>query len=215
MTILSDQIALVAKWTNVHNLEDPIVESWIRMWEERVNEEMRVGELIKVAPVPFATVIPMANDYLELESVYFEPDPSSPYASVKSGRSFETCSPADFWDVSSEGIGYKGPPLYAIIGNRICLNAGVGASPSPIPNVNISYYGRVTPLENAHFSLFDNFPSLYIFGPLTFSAPFLQEDERLTVWGAYVRTRIDSANLAWQTRKMSGGKLHRQRRGFG
>lgn len=201
MTLLTDQIALIKEWTLVRNLSDGIVTSWVRMFEERLNDEMRVQEMLKDTTFEYGPVITLPADCVELESVR-----------AIGGRGFETCSAADFWahNVSQ----YRGPPLYAIIGGRLHLNYGYAYPYTPFM-IEMSYYGRVQPLENAYFPLFNNFPSLYVFGPLTFSAPYLQEDERLTVWGAFVNTRIQAANAAWQTRKMSGGKLHRQRRGFG
>lgn len=200
MTLLQDQIALIKEWTLVRNLSDAIVTSWVRMFEERLNDEMRVQEMLKTVPVEYFPTLNFLPDCLEIESIH-----------LQGGRSFEVSSTADFRDTTRGE--YRGRPVYAIIGNTIHLN--YGAQQLPSTTLELTYYARVTPLDNAYFPLFNNFPSLYTFGPLTFSAPYLQEDERLTVWGAFVNTRIQAANTAWQTRKLSGGKLHRQRRGFG
>ena len=200
MTVLQDQIKLVAEWTNVKNLSDAMVTSWIRLFEERLNDELRVQEMLKTVEIDYLVALPFPEDCLEIENMR-----------IVGGRNFEVSSTADFRD-STRGT-YRGVPVFSVIGQTIHSNYGAEYIPSN--KVELTYYARVQPLENAYFPLYNNFPSLYVFGPLTFSAPFLQEDERLTVWGAFVNTRIQAANAAWQTRKLSGGKLHRQRRGFG
>lgn len=85
-----------------------------------------------------------------------------------------------------------GQPVYfTIIGSQIEL------APTPNQNydVQVIYRGNIPALaSNATNWLLTLAPDVYLYGTLLESAPYIQNDERLGVWGTALATVIDQLN---------------------
>jgi hypothetical protein len=84
----------------------------------------------------------------------------------------------DIWQFSSP----TGTPLeFAIMGTGLLLNP----APAVAQSVNMIYFQKIPALASnvAGNWLSLNYPGAYLFGALTAAAPYLQDDERLEVWG--------------------------------
>jgi len=96
--------------------------------------------------------------------------------------------------------------------------ANVGSSfeilptPSDATEFEVTYYAAIPALSDASTSnwLLDKSPDAYLYGALVHTAPYLQEDPRLTVWGGLYRDVIDGLNREGRRAQHSGSGLARR-----
>lgn len=80
----------------------------------------------------------------------------------------------------------------------------------PIPNqtynLEMNYYQKIPALSDSNTSnwVLANYPDVYLYGALVHSAPFLHEDQRITVWEALNKSAIDAINVDNQRSKTGG-----------
>ena len=89
--------------------------------------------------------------------------------------------------------------------------------PTPIADVDVEllYYAQVPALaSNATNWLLTAAPDVYLYGSLVHSAPYLQDDARLTVWAQMYSASVVRLNEASQSAKYSGVSLVPKIRGL-
>jgi hypothetical protein len=197
---LSDFCNVIRDWTNVQH-SDALITSWVRMAEERMNEELRHKDMICQATavmVDDSTELP--RDWLELTSVRFPGKLPHHYVSEDK-----------FWERKSSG--YNTKPIYTIIGNTLMID--------PIPpkmpcDLTISYYGKLVPIADGIPNYFlDSNTRLYTFATLALSAPYQIEDARVTLWEGEATRLIGMINASSKSAKYSGSPLTKSSRSFG
>lgn len=91
------------------------------------------------------------------------------------------------------------------------MNGAIELVPAPTDNVEIEmvYYGKVPALSNASPTnwLLTKSPDVYLYGALTHAAPFLMDDQRVAVFGAFYSGRVQALNDDAQKSLTSGSPL--------
>ena len=97
------------------------------------------------------------------------------------------------------------PLFYALTQNEIEL--------FPTPNADFGlemyYYAKVPSLSASVTTndILTNHPDIYLYGSLSHSAPYLQEDPRIQVWASLYQNAVEGANQESQRAKNSGSGI--------
>ena len=94
------------------------------------------------------------------------------------------------------------PSFYAL------SDGAIEAFPTPDGsyNLEILYYGALDALNSGNPTnwVLTNYPDVYLYGTLLHSAPYLMDDARIQVWGAYYASSIESVNQENELAKTGG-----------
>lgn len=90
-------------------------------------------------------------------------------------------------------------------------------TPSADTNTELLYYAKTEALSASNSSnwLLLEAPDVYLYGALVHSAPYLGEDERVTVWAQMYAAAIQQLNRTSDKAKYSGSGLTLKNRGMG
>jgi len=105
------------------------------------------------------------------------------------------------------------PKYYAHVEDDIELYP----SPDDTYTLGILYYQKIPALSDSNTTnwLLTNHPDVYFYGALLHSAPYLQEDARITVWAQLYSAAVANLNAESDRAKMSGSGLKLKIRGLG
>jgi hypothetical protein len=233
---LTNFVATLRGWVNIQNkarLPDAVITSWVRMAEERINEELRVAEMVTVSQGTFtANGEALPDDFLELNYIKSVGD---------AFLSYKYCTPEEYfrqvnrpttvpaYTVPSDYSNALGPNdmqprMYTIIGNALYISPAADTNTGT--QVEIGYMARLSPLNddvvNADNTIsyngnwaYDRYTRLYTFAALALSAPYLVEDERYVTWETEATRLITLMNNRYRTTRMGKGPLRTNFRSFG
>ena len=93
--------------------------------------------------------------------------------------------------------------------HSVRLTAGqfeIYPTPDEPYNVSLLYRGRVPALSDANVSnwLLLDAPDVLFYGSLSQSAPYLKDDDRLSIWAALYQSSVDALNAESKTAKSIG-----------
>jgi len=120
--------------------------------------------------------------------------------------------------------GRAGPELplarnvYSYLGNVLYVHPTVTPPGDPNPTeVELTYYAKVPPLAEAQAPtpLYVRAPKLYTYATLAHSAPYLIEDQRITIWDGTTTAQIKTMNEAAMTGRVVSSPVVVQIRSFG
>ena len=103
--------------------------------------------------------------------------------------------------------------------NFSILDGSIELFPTPDATyvLEILYYGTINPLNSSNTStwVLQYHPDAYLYGALVHSAPYLQEDQRITTWAALYQKCIDDINSESEKAKTSGSGRRMKIRSYG
>lgn len=187
--------ASMADWLMRSDLTAAIPD-FIALAEEDHNTTLRVREmLVRAVTVPAADE-PYENlpgDFLELKAIQFNSDPLTvpKYRTPAWLRAYRRSS-------SNEG----GTPLfYSIEGSQFLFDR----TPSDV-ELEILYYQKIPALSDSNTTnwLLTNHPSVYLYGALLQSAPYLKDDERVAIWDTLYQRGLQKLQAADQAAEING-----------
>ena len=133
-------------------------------------------------------------DFLEVIRFYITSNNTQP---------LELISQAELLDRKYRNLATSGmPAYYAITAGEIEVY--------PVPDgdydAELYYHARTPSLSAASPTnwLLEYFPDVYLYSALVHTAPYLQEDNRLTVWAALQQSAIDAINAESEKSKFGG-----------
>ena len=90
-------------------------------------------------------------------------------------------------------------------------------TPSADTDFELLYYAKIPALSDSNTTnwLLEYAPDVYLYGALTHSAPFLQEDARLAVWAQMYAAAVQNLNNQSERVKNSGTGIRLNIRGLG
>jgi hypothetical protein len=200
MSALSDFVTTVKAWVDDLNPSDPLVESWVRIAEQRMNDELRVDEMIVREYATFddnCAVLP--PDWLK--TIYVKPEGCTAYTFVSNKTYFDGLSAT------------QAPGVYTNVGRTLFIWPAI--DPEALTKIEVAYYARVTPLTDVITPVMSRFPGLYLNCTLSAGQPYLVEDERLATFAALATAQIKTANDQAIAARFSGSPLTSKRRSFG
>jgi hypothetical protein len=219
MSYLSDYCKTIRSWIDDESeYSDDVVTQWVRDGEERMNNELRAVEQVAREYATFDdNCAALPDDWLELI-----------YVRHHGGSVFRYVTPDAYWQFAAEPQTSLQQPdptgaspwpapgaqrIYTIIGKTLFILPAV--NPELLTKIEVCYFRAVTPLGDAKDAVFDRYPAVYRNCVLSSAAPYLIEDERLTLWATLATAAITKANERMQQGRWSGSPLAPVVRGFG
>ena len=90
MSALTDFITVLKGWVNRSDISETVVTSWIRMGEERINNELLYKDMLSRERAVFAdNCSPLPLDWKKVEYVKYVRNPASNILQIKRGRPFD------------------------------------------------------------------------------------------------------------------------------
>ena len=104
------------------------------------------------------------------------------------------------------------PEYYAMTGSQFELYP----APDGAYSGELVYIAKIPALSGANPTnwLLSDSPDIYLYGALAQSAPYLVEDERISVWSGLYQSALESLNIASDAGKYSGRGLRMAMRGM-
>lgn len=187
-------------------------------WLARDDLTSRIPDFVTLAEAKFNRVLlhprMEARTTLTVNTLLASPeflDLPSDFQTMRSARlsgvagkprlGFMTQTQLDDYRYSRDNV--AGQPFYfAVTGTQMEL--------APIPNQNytvqVVYRGNIPALaSNSTNWLLTLAPDLYLYGSLLEASPYIQNDERLSVWGSAVATVIDQLNVHGERQSFNSG----------
>ncbi|MCO4879054.1 phage adaptor protein [Paraburkholderia caribensis] len=146
--------------------------------------------------------LPVPTDYLEMQNfrVMTVPPPNS----------VEMITQSQMDDARQIHQIAGVPKLYAISGETM----EILPTPDQQYTVQMVYYSRVPPLSSTNQTnwLLRQYPSVYLYGALLHSAPYLMDDDRIQVWAGMYNQLVENINTAEKNAQFSGATLRMRTR---
>lgn len=177
---------------------DQTVDTFIDLTEAEMSRRLRHWRMERRS-----TAI-LSSQYVPLPSDFIEPV----RLSITSGDTYvlEAESQAQLIDRRAEAGNTTGlPRYYAIIDGTI----EVFPTPDSDYTLEMVYVSKVQALTSSNTTnwVLEYFPDAYLYGSLMHTAPFLEEDQRLTVWSSLFEKAVESINQENANAKFGGAGL--------
>lgn len=194
ITNYSSLQSAIADYLNRQDLTEQIP-LFIQFCEADLNTRLRCREqIIRAEAISNAEFVQLPGDWLEAINLQIV-DGMSPLRFVT----------LDEADIIVKERRYDRVMAYSL------MNGAIELVPGPTDNVEIEmiYYGKIPALSNNNTTnwLLTKAPDVYLYGALTHAAPFLLDDQRITVFGSFYSGRVQSLNDEAQKSLTSGSPL--------
>lgn len=208
MSDFTDFIAQIKEWQNRDDWSDALATSFVRMAEQKMNQELRASRMIKsVDGLIAARCAPIPDDWLEFSMVRVANDSvPSGFLPIRYKSRDEFFNLPDKWSVN----------FYTIEGRQIFF----GGTPDDVngQTVRMTYYGEVPVFADDTDSwLYTKYPSLYLNAAMMHAyLHAVGEEQNAANLKGLVEDGISKLNDEWRLAKASGSRLTRTRtRSFG
>jgi hypothetical protein len=208
MTDFADFQAQIKEWANRGDWSDPLTVSYIRMAEQKFNQDLRVDRMVKESTITSTSrCATLPDDWLSMNLV-----------SIASSRAANGWLPIRYKSNDEIfNLTDRNAFLYYTIVGR---NINFGGTPVPVDGTpfQIFYYGEVPIFSDTVSSwLYRKYPSLYLFASLMHADLHAVGEENQAL---ALKTQVDEAisklNAQHLFAKSSGSRLTRTRaRSFG
>jgi hypothetical protein len=196
----------IADWLNRADLTSRIP-SFIRLAEARFNRDLRVRQMVKRSVATLEDgYITLPTDWLEAKNIQIN------YGYGPRKLEYVTLEQAD--DLRLKRGDVAGDPRYFnVTGNQL----EIIPKPSDEAEIEMTYYGKITALsdENTSNWLLETWPDMYLYGSLAHTAPYLKDDERVSVWASFYDRALTEITDADASAQYSGSVLKSRARVLG
>jgi hypothetical protein len=173
-----------------------VIPTFIGLAEAQMERALRVRQMVGRSTAPIDTQYSsLPADFLEAKTFKI--------TSARPIQPIEYVTPEQMDDLDQLSASAPGIPKYfTIIGNQIRV--------SPVPDATYTaelvYTARLDKLSNTTTTnwLLASSPDAYLYGALMQAAPYLKDDERLTVWATLYNTAVEAIKVADQNASSSG-----------
>lgn len=174
---------------------------FVTLCETMLNRDLRTRQMeTQTDPASYRTTAGTATlnlpaDYLEARGLVLQTTPVTVLSYA---------TPAALSATYGSGVTGR-PAVHTIIGNRLKF----GPTPDTDYGVELTYYARIPALSASNPTnwLLTEQPDVYLYGSLIHSAPFLQDDERMTQWGNLYDVALGRVQSTDQRARWGGGPL--------
>ena len=200
ITTYAELQAAIASWLNRDDLASTIP-NFIDMVEADMSRTIRHWRMEK------RSIADLTTQYSALPSDFYEPI----RLSLTSGTSYslELVGQADLLRLRQRTDNVTGRPQYYAM-----TDGSIEVFPTPADTYTLEmvYYSKIIPLTDTNTSnwVLTYYPDAYLYGSLIHSAPFLGDDNRLSVWAALYDNAINAINADSDKAKF-GGSGHRMK----
>ena len=196
ITNFTTLVSTVADYLNRQDLSAQIP-TFIQLAESDLNTRLRCREMIVRATTT------NDDEYVRLPLDYLE----GINLQLVGGQSPLRYITLDEADIVNARQGYNAPTFYSL------MNGAIELVPPPATGVDVEiemvYYGKITALSEANQTnwLLLKAPDVYLYGALVHAAPFLMDDQRISVFGSFYSQRVEALNDESQKSLHSGSPL--------
>jgi len=189
-------VSTVADYLNRQDLSAQIP-TFIQLAESDLNTRLRCREMIVRATTT------NDDEYVRLPLDYLE----GINLQLVGGQSPLRYITLDEADIVNARQGYNAPTFYSL------MNGAIELVPPPATGVDVEiemvYYGKITALSDSNQTnwLLLKAPDVYLYGALVHAAPFLMDDQRISVFGSFYSQRVEALNDESQKSLHSGSPL--------
>lgn len=175
------------------DLDDRLPE-FIALNEETLNRRLRIRAMETRATTTVSEeYVSLPSDFLEMRNFQLNTNP-------KQTLRFVTPEHIDtFWAGSITGQ----PKIFTFVGGEI----QVAPTPDGSYTAEMDYYAKWDIATDATNWLLTNAPSVYVYGSLLHSAPYLKDDKRIGVWKAMFEQAMKDVEDADKRERWSGNSL--------
>lgn len=179
-----------------------VIPTFISLSEAKFNRTLRVRQMIKRATATIDTqFFAMPADFLEAKSFVLNTNPLT-YVEYAT-QDFLQKQRQDVYITSGK------PALFGVVGTQF--------ETVPTPDTNytgeLTYYAKIESLSDTTTSnwLLAYAPDLYLYGALVQAAPYLRDDERISVWGQFYTAAMEDIVVADQRASVATTPIVRAR----
>ena len=196
ITNFTTLVSTVADYLNRQDLSAQIP-TFIQLAESDLNTRLRCREMIVRATTT------NDDEYVRLPLGFLE----GINLQLVGGQSPLRYITLDEADIVNARQGYNAPTFYSL------MNGAIELVPPPATGVDVEiemvYYGKITALSEANQTnwLLLKAPDVYLYGALVHAAPFLMDDQRISVFGSFYSQRVEALNDESQKSLHSGSPL--------
>jgi hypothetical protein len=199
MAIITNYSTLQSTIADYLNRQDLTAQipTFIQLAEADMNTRLRTREMIvRATTTNDDEFVRLPLDFLESINLQLT-DGQSPLRFVT----------LDEADIINKRQTYTAPTFYSL------MNGAIELVPPPATGVDVEiemvYYGKITALSDSNTSnwLLLKAPDVYLYGALVHAAPFLMDDQRISVFGSFYSQRIEALNDESQKSLHSGSPL--------
>lgn len=205
LTTYNELKTSVADWLNRTDLT-AVVPDFISLAEAQIERTLRTRQMIVRATASIDTEYSaVPADFLETKSIKLNTNPVTALA-------FESIDAMDQLK-STTYIASGKPQYFSIVGGQIRV--------LPVPDATytaeLTYYAKLSKLSSTNTTnwLLTQAPDVYLYGSLMQAAPYLKEDERITVWASIYARGLEELQIADDRGATSGGAIMMRARTFG
>jgi hypothetical protein len=189
-------VSTVADYLNRQDLSAQIP-TFIQLAEADLNTRLRCREMIvRATSTNDDEYVKLPLDFLEGINLQ-----------IVGGQSPLRYITLDEADMVNARQGYNAPTFYSL------MNGAIELVPPPATGddveIEMVYYGKITALSEANQTnwLLLKAPDVYLYGALVHAAPFLMDDQRISVFGSFYSQRVEALNDESQKSLHSGSPL--------
>jgi hypothetical protein len=200
---ISNYTELTAEIANFLNRDDltTAIPSFIRLAEAKLNRDARHWRMEKRSTAVLDT------QYTALPTDFIVPIRLT--LATSATKVLELAATNEISKLRSDALNATGEPSYYAL-----IDGALEAFPTPDASYTLEllYYGLLDGLNSGNPTnwVLTYYPDVYLYGALLHSAPYLMDDSRIQVWGAYYASAIESLNHENETAK-TGGSGRRMR----
>ena len=183
--------ASVADFLNRSDLTS-VIPDFIKMTESELNRVLRTREMSVRTRAPVSEqYVKLPEDFLGMRNIELMTDP----VTVLEYRNLQNLDAHRASDATGK------PIFYSIMQNNIEF--------APVPDseytLEIVYYQSLPALaDNTTNWLLDAHPDIYLYGSLMQSAPYLQADERISIWAGKFQQILEQLKTSDEKARFSG-----------
>lgn len=181
----SELKSAIADWLNRDDLTS-VIPNFIELAEAELTRNLRHRKMIVRADATIDSEYTQTpDDWFQTQTLILETDPITTLSYLT----------PDALNEKRKSSSANGKPLfYTMIGTEI----QVYPVPSGDYTAELVYYAKIPALSDSQTTnwLLDFAPDIYLYGSLMQSAPYLQDDQRLSVWNALYAQKISDIEIS-------------------
>ena len=183
----SELKSAIADWLNRDDLTS-VIPSFIELAEAELTRNLRHRKMIARADATINSEYTQTpTDWFQTQTLILETDPVT---------TLEYLPPEALTAKRAASTANGKPLFYTMIGTEI----QVYPVPSGDYTAEMVYYSKIPSLSDSETTnwLLTLAPDIYLYGSLLQSAPYLQDDNRLSVWNALYQKKIEDIYISDQ-----------------
>lgn len=204
ITTYAELKTAIANWLNRDDLT-AVIPDFIALAEAQFNRTIRHRKMVVRSDATLDTpYFAVPSDWMENIRFQLNTNPITPLLFV---------TPEQAAEDSQTYMTANQPLFYTMVGQQF----QVVPAPNTSYDAELLYYAKIPALSDSATTnwLLTESPDLYLYGALVQSAPYLKEDERISVWAGLYQQLFGDMMLADERARIGSSKLKSRFRSFG